>query len=120
MFICEKYIPKLGSGVQELLGIKHELLEVSDVANTMLYRSHIYNSARLGGNQDRLQESCECIRSMVVHLQMHAVLCSSKFSDIHHCSDTVIRNMYIVGSPAVARKTVQLSYRHIAKIMFSM
>lgn len=68
MLICKKYIPKLGSGVQELLGIKHELLEVSDVANAMLHRSHIDNSGRLGGKQDRLQKSCECIGSMIIHL----------------------------------------------------
>lgn len=36
VFVCKKHIPKLGSGVQELLGIKHELLEVSDVANAVL------------------------------------------------------------------------------------
>ena len=96
MFVCKNYIPKLGPRVQKLVGIKHELLEVSNVADAMLHRSHIDNCGRLGGNQDRLQESCECIGSMVVHLQMRTGVCSKNLSEIHVCGDIVICMVHVV------------------------
>ena len=43
MLVCQQDISQLGFRVQKLLGIKHELSDIWDVANAVFHRCHVNN-----------------------------------------------------------------------------
>ena len=68
MLIRQQDVCQLGLRVQKLLGVKHELSDLLDVAVAVLHRRYIHNPRGLRCNQDWLQQPCQSVWSMVVDL----------------------------------------------------